>query len=147
MFNEFSIFFKNPKPKRQRVKTELTLEVWLCYRSHIVLNFLVPNKNCASRSSGKLGELFQVQEDGSKLRLEDSCISNSHYGGCTNFFAGWITRFGKPIFIFVFPLSEIDIRTSESNHHKISFLLCAALSSIWSIVAVDEPTDNAHRTG
>jgi hypothetical protein len=105
MLNEFSIFFKNPKPKLQRVETEL-LSKCDCVNAVIVSNLLVPNKNCASRSSGKLGELFHVQEDGSKLRL--AALATLTMADAQKFFAGWITSFGTPPFIFVFPLSEIE---------------------------------------
>jgi hypothetical protein len=60
--------------------------------------------NCASWSSGKLGELFKVKRYVSKVRL--AAVATLTMGGCTQFFAGWIRRFGNPTIFFIFPLSE-----------------------------------------
>jgi hypothetical protein len=51
-----------------------------------------------------LGEPFKVQVDGSKLKL--AALATLTMGGCTQFFAGWMTRFGNPPYLFKFPLSE-----------------------------------------
>jgi hypothetical protein len=66
----------------------------------------MPKRKCASGSSGKLGELFKVQVDFYTGRLAESATLTM--GGCMRFFAGWMTRFGNPPYLFTFPLSEIE---------------------------------------
>ena len=51
-----------------------------------------------------MGELFNVKVDVSDLRLV--ALATLTMGGCTQFFSGWMTRFGNPPYIFTFPLSE-----------------------------------------
>jgi hypothetical protein len=51
-----------------------------------------------------MGELFKVKKDVSKVRL--AAVATLTIGRCTQFFSGWITRFGNPPYLFTFPLSE-----------------------------------------